>query len=336
MDSKIIEVLVKENMKLSYVIENYLKIDSPIYDELKAYINNISFETLDDELAKDINWIYRDEKDLFKQKTGVAINLIQEEIDVYRFKYLVDISGVPEPYLANDELIDFDEDYLIDCKENDIRDGALFSNEECYFLMPSIQSKHSMYWCYELIYELKKYSKVSVRLDPFMRVHKKDFRPMMFKAYVFGRELDWERISRVKTFEDVQWMPDDYPFSSNCKTDAVWTRRNDGIHFICEEIPSVDKQSVRGSRYFHSIYDPEKEVIIHADAAIRIFNENELDERIKTHVRKTGKIGKRIKLMKADGEIPKELWVRFVMAFFYWNNDVQNYFREPKESNKSK
>jgi len=111
-------------------------------------------------------------------------------------------------------------------------------------------------------------------------------------------------------------------------TDIVWSPRGKEVHFICEEIPTHESINVRGSRYFHAIYVPEKEKFIHMDGAVRYFKTDEWDLRKDSHVRQIGKIGKRVKIFKLEGDLPIEFFCDLVQSFFYWNADIHRYLND--------
>lgn len=83
---------------------------------------------------------------------------------------------------------------------------------------------------------------------------------------------------------------------------------------------------MRAARYFHSIYNPHAQVIVHADAALRFYSDGELAARKAEHLRKLSKVGVRVKLFRVDGEIDPEVWSGLVAGAFSGNNDVQRYF----------
>jgi hypothetical protein len=317
--------LAQSNTELMYAIDDFLEDKSPIKDILSNYIYSISDSMLKKYLEDDKYWHLRKGYSELEQKKQISAYILSDEIDKYRFNYLMELNGIPFPYdkISND--IEYDEHYLIPYSEK-IHSGALHVDGMSYSLMPSIQGKNSMYWTYEFLPFLCKYGRVSVRLDPFMKIATKDYSSMMYKAYMYGRELDWERINSLRGFEEVKWISCDRLFASDFTTGAFWERRKDGIHFICEEIPKEDIIDRRGSRYFHSIYDPEQEVFTHIDGAIRLFTQDEYLNRMNMHVRKCGKVGKRIKLFKIDGAVPRALWVDLIVKFFFWNTDISNYF----------
>ncbi len=84
---------------------------------------------------------------------------------------------------------------------------------------------------------------------------------------------------------------------------------------------------MRGSRYFHAVFVPSKGEFIHLDAAVRVFEEEELMERLRIgHVRKAGKVGKRHKVFQIDEPVSVESFSNLCAQFFVWNSDVHRYF----------
>ena len=146
--------------------------------------------------------------------------------------------------------------------------------------------------------------------------------------------LDWNEIEDIQDDRHCQWMPDPGTISSSKVkfTDLVWSPRHDGIHFVCEEVPQIKTHKSRGGRYLHSIYNPKKKVFYHTDGAIRIYDDNDITLRHESHVRNAGKIGKRIKIFKIDGELERNKWCDIVSSFFVWNEDVKTYFGGKKQS----
>jgi hypothetical protein len=146
----------------------------------------------------------------------------------------------------------------------------------------------------------------------------------MFRMFAYGRPLDWDRIATLRGEEFVRWLPDELTFPiDSAYTDLVWSRRDDGVHFECEEVPNATS---RAARYFHSIYDVDNRTIIHADLALRFYTPDELLARKQEHLRKLSKVGQRIKLFRVDGAIEPEVWSGLVAGAFVCHNDVQRYF----------
>src|SRR5450755_803364 len=66
-------------------------------------------------------------------------------------------------------------------------------------------------------------------------------------------------------------MQADKPAEKSELTEFCWTRRDDGIHFVCEELPPKERIEFVGARYLHAIYAPSSQSITHFDGALRIY-----------------------------------------------------------------
>lgn len=99
------------------------------------------------------------------------------------------------------------------------------------------------------------------------------------------------------------------------------------ISFSCEELPNPNCINQRGSRYLHAFFDKNSGNFIHCDGAIRIYSENEIYKRLNHELKsnEVRKIGKRIKLFRIEGNIPKEKFISILSSFFYWNYDLIKY-----------
>ena len=69
-------------------------------------------------------------------------------------------------------------------------------------------------------------------------------------------------------------------------------------------------------------------MITHFDGALRLYTQEELQGRSSQHVRNAGKQGIRVKVFRTDAPVPRECFSLITQAFFIWNRDVVNYFRE--------
>ena len=318
-NENLIETLSHENIELVFCINEYLKVENPISKVLNDFINSIPEEILLDINSSSNKLLTRKEK---------AILLLNNAILEKKMKYLYNCAELPEPYNKIKDIIEYDEDYLINTENLSYFKGTLKISDIVYNVLPSIQQKNSLYWVFLALEKISKYSSFSVRLDPFIYKHINEYRPMMFKMEVYGVPLNWDTINKLKGSIHSKWMADNYDSSDYMFTEAVWERRSDGVHFICEETPKLKNVNLRGSRYFHSIYDTEKEVFTHADGAIRIYSLEDLENRNTLHVRKSGKVGKRVKIFKVNGIVKKEDWCSLVSSFFLWNDDIKKYFDE--------
>jgi hypothetical protein len=215
-----------------------------------------------------------------------------------------------------------DDEFLVSVSEAQ-HDGSLRIGDIVCQAALTTPSPNSMYWLMGELSDLPCERKV--RLDPLLVSPASEYRQMMYLMTVYGVPLEWKRIARLREPLFARWMPEVGTMSDVAFTDVVWTPRDDGVHFCCEEVPALGAAHRRGARYFHSIYDPVTEKFVHADGALRIYSEQELGDRHEVHVRKGGKQGARTKVFSANGGVPRDRWCRVVAAFFVWNSDVQDY-----------
>ena len=98
-------------------------------------------------------------------------------------------------------------------------------------------------------------------------------------------------------------------------------------------MPTAEYLDVRGSRYFHAIFDRATGLIKHCDGAIRLYIYEEYQNRLKCHVRNTEarKVGQRIKIFQLDDAIDQNTFALLCVTFFVWNEDVITYFNEANE-----
>lgn len=167
-----------------------------------------------------------------------------------------------------------------------------------------------------------------MRLDPLLYGPADQLRGRFYKATIYGRELDWERIRQLREVEHGSWMPGKLS-RHYLKTDYAWVPHENEVDFLCEELPVSAEATIRGSRYLHAIYDKSNNQIKHLDGAIRIMTLDQLTSRAAGHVRNSGKVGKRIKTFRTHRPIPPDALSAIAQAFYFWNYDVARYFGSP-------
>lgn len=129
------------------------------------------------------------------------------------------------------------------------------------------------------------------------------------------------------------------------KTDFWWHTYNNALMTLEIEETRDKKiylmQSESEIRYFplryaHLQYDKNSKSIIHLDCALRIYSENNFDERTKKNdISKVSKNDSdRVKLFRIDGNINAKDAFDIISLFFYNNSDVRKYFdlEEPPDS----
>lgn len=263
-----------------------------------------------------------------KARLWLLNQLLIKGIPEARLKALIDSSGMkrPLPYghpaVANLEL---DSDCMVPLSSFRVAAGALMRAETWFTIMLPIESTNSQYWLIQSLLQECLQDVTAVRLDPFIVQPAEDYTCMEYRMWWYGKPLDWARIDTLNAEEHGRWAPGKLSTQS-AYTDFAWTPRDGEVHFRCEEIPLKDSVRSRGSRYFHAVYSPERKKIIHLDGAIRIYDPGEWDSRQTSHVRRSGKIGKRIKVFRIDTEVSRDCMGAVCSNFFVWNYDVARYF----------
>ena len=189
------------------------------------------------------------------------------------------------------------------------------------------QNFNSTYWLQQAFHQESLSDHVRVRLDPYLWGESKSFPQMMYRMLVFARPLNWKGIEQLRE-PHFGKMQADKPWHKISVTEFCWTPRDDGIHFVCEELPRKDLTDVQAARYLHAIYDPNDGKIVHFDGALRIYTHAEMDVRLGQHVRHAGKSGIRTKIFRTDVPISRESFSLVAQAFFIWNEDLRTYFQE--------
>lgn len=218
---------------------------------------------------------------------------------------------------------------LVDISIFDLKPIGMVYNNFGYRLCPSTSSDNSTYRLFLEIIKLvlgnKK--KFYIRLDPFIEIPIQDYTPMVYKMTIYGKPLNWERIKNLQ-YDDFGQFINEKEYSDYSTTDYVWHIKENEIHFTCEELPAIGNCIIRGSRYFHAIFNKATGSITHCDGAIRIYSENELVDRMRFHVRSPDarKVGKRVKIFQTNDSLTHEDFSHLVINFFVWNQDVVSYF----------
>lgn len=215
-----------------------------------------------------------------------------------------------------------DDDYLVTVQAAQ-HDGSIPVGSVICQATLTTPSPNSMYWAMSELGGLACERKV--RLDPLFVCPANEYRQVMYRMTVYGAPLDWKRLATLREPLQGKWIPDPGRHSDVEYTEVVWTPRDDGVHFACEEVPKPGLTRLRGARYFHSVYHPQSATFVHADGALRLYSEAELSLRAQVHLRRGGRVGTRAKVFTANGRIEREAWCRLVAAFFVWNADVQAY-----------
>ena len=140
-------------------------------------------------------------------------------------------------------------------------------------------------------------------------------------------EIEYQYIRGPYFSEDLKLIPEgvtcyenehyDNLFSNIVGTQFYWHKQDGTRTFECEEL--CDRENVSfdggntmlwGCRYVHSMLNPSTGLPTHLDGAIRLYNEENILERIdkKNDISKCGKNSKYIKLWRIDNDFWVSLW----------------------------
>lgn len=260
---------------------------------------------------------------MFKILTNILENFIVPDfLDIKSDKRIKALLNTNKPYdskelkdlnVNHDGLIDYD-DYLN------------FPNMNKYTLCLPIDAINSTYWIERELFSLNSNKNISlkVRLDPIL---KNPF-PVIYKMTVFGEQLNWKELSQINERKVVSFMED----NNSRKTELIWEKIDNELHFKCEELPLYDEIDVRGSRYFHAIYDVNNEYITHCDGSTKIYTQKDFLNRneISLWDKNSKNYGKYVKIFQADGQINTENFTKIISSYYVWNHDIINYFEKMK------
>ena len=196
-----------------------------------------------------------------------------------------------------------------------------------FTLCSTTDCPNSTYWLLRSFWEAGVADHVSVRLDPFLWGSSDSYPQTMYKMLMYATPVNWEDMGNLRETAHGRFQADKSPDKSEL-TEFAWSPRDDGVHFICEELPPKERIGFVAARYLHAIYDPPSESITHFDGALRIYTGEQLDERHRAHVRNSGKTGTRRKIFRIDAPISRNAFSLIAQAFFVWNRDLATYFRE--------
>lgn len=304
--------------------------------ELNLPLNIFSFEYVPENmLNKDFKKINEEELLIFAKNHIPEMKFILNDVDeenlltelkkyylLDQFQYLIpkirlSAFRTSKPYNLDDlKDLKFDDDLLVD-----VNDYLNYNSENRYMLCLPISDINSNYWLWREICKLCDEENISfkIRLDPLV------INPvlMVYKMTVFGEPLDWDKLVEIKDLTQVRF------FEKDVLTELYWKKREDKLHFFCEELPKYEEIEYKPSRYFHAIYDIVDKVIVHCDGSIKIYGEGDFLNRINIPLwnENSKNYGQYVKIFRADGEISTENFTSLITSFFVRNNDISNYFR---------
>ena len=310
-----------------------LRLDDPAWPLCNALRNFI------DALPEPaIKWAYSDEVFLgiYGRNERLARiwftqHLMIEEVSRRRLGLLVQVGNqtVPLPYSTEAlSTIEVDNEEMVRLSDFTYNGSSLEVHGFGFIVACLLNHNfNSTYWLQAAFYEQGVADHVRLRLDPFLWGPRDTFPQMGFKMLVYAMPLNWKGIEELREIHHGQMRPES-PLDRTELTEFCWVPRDDGVHFICEELPRRDLVSVQASRYLHAVYDPSIRKITHFDGALRIYNVQQMAVRLHEHVRNAGKAGIRKKIFRIDAPVDRDAFSLIAQAFFIWNEDLANYFRK--------
>jgi hypothetical protein len=307
----------------------------PLSNSLSALMSQFSTEAIE-AVFQDSTFKFLYGSDERLARIWLADHLLLDETSRRRLEILTAVTPTAQtpPYDSIRLPLLVDDDWMVRLGDFNYNHSALSAHGFSFTVCTTTQSPNSTYWLLRSFYEQGVNAHVSVRLDPFLWGSSASFAQTTYKMIVYAKPLNWDGIGRLRQQHFGQ-MRAEMPWDKSDVTEFCWDPRDDGIHFICEELPPKERIAFAGARYLHAIYDPDSQSITHFDGALRIYTTEQLEERRKDHLRKLGKTGVRRKLFKIDEPINRDAFSLIAQAFFVWNADLATYFRDTLASSGS-
>ena len=301
---------------------------SAIYSEVEELLSRIDLgEVAQTRDGAEFQHLARNNKNPDREaRIWIAERLLFRSIASRRIDALRDNARRPSPY-DQPALVDLapDEEGLVPLREFEFDGSRLLRNGHAFLVLSTTPLPNSTYWLLQSCYSQNLQQSVRVRLDPFLHGPAESFPAMSYRMLVYGQPLDWHRLNNLREPEHGRWRPD--VFKDNHEfTDYAWSPRGPEVHFVCEEVPAVERSSTNGGRYSHAVYLPSEGALSHLDCALRIYSDSEVAARREQHVRNTGKVGLRRKVFRIDSLVPRSVLSSVCQSFFVWNQDVSRYF----------
>jgi hypothetical protein len=306
-----------------------LQRDAPVgvRSELNAALESVPQESLvaldkDERAQCDLLFTATDPE--LRARLFVVSHEAAQLIERTRLRLAAQIKVAPYDHPALRD-VDIDDEGLVPLSAFVLEGDALCVNGHAFFAFPPVPGSNASYWLLQEFQRCDLLEAVRVRLDPLLHGSAEELRGRFYRASVYGRTLDWERIGQLRVVEHGRWIPGRLS-RAYLLTDYAWVPHQREVDFHCEELPIAEEIAIRGSRYLHAIYNKNRHQITHLDGAIRIMTPTQLATRADGHVRNSGKVGTRVKTFRTDRPIEPDTLGGIAQAFFFWNYDVARYF----------
>lgn len=322
MDFKLKKYYIHDVLDPSLELEEiYLDTNHQFHEELLLDLEKVKEEEVlryYHKYESTLNFLRQKKSDrILLAKINLLGNLIANSIYEDRLKALLD----NKPYDRKEFEGLYDDEYLIKInKKSEIYDSIFIDNNR-YGLCLQYNRFNSSYWISRELNTLNLNEvNLKIRPDPFL----KNFSQLIQLSTVFSEPLNWNKIRFLKNDNKGQFKN----YKTGEVTEYLWRpRKNNEVIFTCEELPPKNQINVRGSRYFHAIFERDSGKFQHCDGSIKIYNEKSYDKRLKFSINNNeiNDIGDEVKIFRVDNNIPKEKFISLISSYFYWNYDLINY-----------
>jgi len=114
------------------------------------------------------------------------------------------------------------------------------------------------------------------------------------------------------------------------RTEFWWYDQDKLRAFECEEVVDGQTLGIEGAdryacRYAHSMVDLTKNEPHHLDGAVRIYDDEQILQRLDLNMAEAGRHSEYVKLWRVDGRIPVALWKALLSDYFRDNHLVSEY-----------
>lgn len=301
----------------------------PLSGNLRSFLDGLPKEAVEAAFS-DENFVGLYGQDERLARIWFAQELFTAEVCKRRLDELAksNSADIPLPYTTEAlSGLQLDEEEMVRLSDFSFDGSSLSRNGFSFVTCLVNRNFNSTYWLQAAFYEKAVADHVRVRLDPFLWRDSASFPQMLYRMLVYAMPLNWNGIEHIKEAHHGQMRPERSSDTTEL-TEYCWTPRDDGVHFVCEELPRRDSVRFQASRYLHAIYNPQTREITHLDGALRIYTGAGMSIRLQDHVRNAGKAGIRKKVFRIDSPINRDAFSLIAQAFFIWNDDVARYFRE--------
>lgn len=254
MDFKLKKYFACDVLSLILILEDiYINKNHTLHDLLLEDLNSISKGDVLKYYHKHeekINFLNHKVSDkMICSKILLLIELISDSIYEDRLKALLN----NEPYNKKEFKDLCDDENLIQVGKTSKFHDSIVINDNIYGMCLPLNAFNSSYWVSQELNGLNLENvDLKIRLDPFL----KNFSNLCLKSTVFSAPLNWEDIKFLKNNLKGQFKD----YRTDVVTEYLWNpRKHNEIVFTCEELPSEDEINLRGSRYFHAIF--EKKIV---------------------------------------------------------------------------